>query len=186
MFLRWVAAAVLFLQLPIPLYWFVLHPQIKFWRRHQKAAYLAGVLLSWPAVTVCLVAFRHELFLSRVPALWRIVMGSALIIFEGWIFWRVQHDLGTAKFVGKTELSGGGKIVSWGIYAHIRYPRYVGSFFAILGACFLAGAVALWVVAGAWAVLMLCAIMMEEREMRERFGESYLEYCRQVPRFVPF
>jgi protein-S-isoprenylcysteine O-methyltransferase Ste14 len=185
-FLRCVAVLVLFLQLPIPLYWFVVHPQISFWRKHQNAAYFAGLLVSWPAVTACLIAFRHELFLFGVPSFWRMGLGFGLIAFEAWIFWRVQRDLGTAGFVGKTELSGGGEVVSRGIYARIRNPRYVGSFLAILGACFLAGTAALWIVAAVWAALMLVAIAMEEREMRARFGDSYLEYCRQVPRFLPF
>jgi protein-S-isoprenylcysteine O-methyltransferase Ste14 len=184
-FARWIAALVLFLQLPVPLYWFVVHPQIDFWRRHQKAAYCAGVLLSWPVVTVCLVVFRQRLFLSGAIPIWRIALGFAFIVLEAWIFWRVQHDLGMAKFVGKTELLGGGEIVSQGIYAYIRNPRYVGSFIAILGACFLAGTVALWIVAAVWAGLMRVAISMEEREMRARLGDSYMEYCRRVPRFLP-
>ena len=36
----WIAAVVLFLQLPIPLYWFVMHPQVSYWRRNPKAATL--------------------------------------------------------------------------------------------------------------------------------------------------
>jgi protein-S-isoprenylcysteine O-methyltransferase Ste14 len=185
-FLRWIAGLVLFLQLPVPLYWLVVHPQIRFWRMHQSAAYLAGVALSWPAVTACLIVFRHELVLSSATSVWRIALGFTLIVFEVWIFWRARRDLGTAKFVGKMELSGGGEVVSRGIYARVRNPRYVGSFIAILGACFLAGTTALWIVAALWAALMRIAIATEEREMRERFGENYLEYCRRVPRFLPF
>jgi protein-S-isoprenylcysteine O-methyltransferase Ste14 len=184
-FLPWVAAVVLFLQLPIPLFWFVVHPSIGFWRRHQTAAYFAGVLISWPAVTACLILFRNELFLGDAPAAGRIAIGIALILFELWVFGRVKRDLGIAKFVGKTELSGGGEVVSRGIYGRIRHPRYLGSFIAILGACFLAGTIMLWLVAAVWAVLTLTAIALEEREMRTRFGESYLEYCRTVPRFIP-
>jgi len=98
----------------------------------------------------------------------------------------VKRDLGAAKLVGATELSAGGEVISRGIYARIRHPRYLGSFLAILGACLLAGTTALWIVAGAWTVLTRIAIGMEEREMRARFGESYLAYCRRVPRFLPF
>jgi protein-S-isoprenylcysteine O-methyltransferase Ste14 len=185
-FLRWIAALVLFLQLPVPLYWFVVHPQIDFWRRHGKVVYIAGVLLSWPVVTTFLFVFRRELFLAGTVPFWRIALGVFLIIFEVWLFWRAQHDLGIARFVGQTELSGGGEIVSRGIYARMRNPRYVGSFIAILGACFLAGTTRLWLVALVWTVLMLAAIAMEEREMRARLGQNYLEYCRRVPRFLPF
>jgi protein-S-isoprenylcysteine O-methyltransferase Ste14 len=32
---------------------------------------------------------------------------------------------------------------------------------------------------------MRIAIALEERELHKRFGVSYEEYCRRVPRFVP-
>jgi protein-S-isoprenylcysteine O-methyltransferase Ste14 len=28
-------------------------------------------------------------------------------------------------------------------------------------------------------------VVLEERELRERFGEAWVEYSRRVPRFVP-
>jgi protein-S-isoprenylcysteine O-methyltransferase Ste14 len=183
--LRWIAAFVLFVQLPIPLFWFVFHPQIQFWRRHPKAGYASGLLLAWVPVIAALIFYRHDLFRRELPPAWRIAAGFALLALELWVFWRVEHDLGSARLVGKTELSGGGEVVRKGIYARIRHPRYTGSFLAILGACFLAGTRALWIVAGVWAVLILIAIGFEERELRARFGAAYEDYCRQVPRFLP-
>lgn len=181
----WLAALVLFLQLPIPLFWFVVHPQVSFWRRHQTAGYITGILLSWGPVTAGMMYFREGLFRSDWPPAWSVVVGLGLLVFEGWIFWRVKRDLGAAKLVGKTELSGGGEVVHQGIYARIRHPRYVGSLIAILGACFLAGTRWMWTAAAVWCLLTLVAIMMEERELRARFGSIYEEYCRRVPRFLP-
>lgn len=183
--LGWLAAIVLFLQLPIPLYWFVVHPLVKFWRRHPKAAYITGLLCSWPPVTAAIVVYRRELFRPNWPPTGAIAAGLALIVFEGWMFWRVHRDLGTSRLVGRTELSGSGEIARHGIYARIRHPRYAGSFLAILGACFLAGTRVMWVVAGVWLLLTLTAISLEERELRARFGAAYEEYCRRVPRFFP-
>ena len=183
--LGWLAAAVLFLQLPIPLYWFVVHPQVGFWRRHQKASYIVALLCSWPPVTLCIFLFRKELFRSDWPPVWAALIGFALIIFEGWLFWRLCRDLGAARLVGKAELSGAGSIATHGIYARIRHPRYAGSLLAILGACFLAGKPAMWIVAAAWTALMLVAISFEEREMRRRFGPAFEDYARRVPRFIP-
>lgn len=184
--LKWVSAIVLFAQLPIPLFWFVVHPQVNFWRQRHKAAYITGLLLSWPPVTLWLTIYRRSLFRNSLPPVWQIVLGVALVFFEGWIFWRVKHDLGGARLVGKTELSGGGEIARNGIYARIRHPRYVGSFLAILGACLLAGTSAMWVAAGVWCVLTLIAISLEERELIARFGATYEEYRLRVPRFLPF
>jgi protein-S-isoprenylcysteine O-methyltransferase Ste14 len=181
----WIAAIVLFVQLPIPLFWFVVHPQVRFWRRHTAAGYLTGVLFAWGPVTAAMIIFRHELFRHDWPPLWRLLSGLALLIFEGWVFWRVEHDLGSARLVGKVELSGGGEVISKGIYARVRHPRYVGSFLAILGACLLAGKPAMWLAAGVWLILILIAIAFEEHELRSRFGPAYQEYCRRVPRFFP-
>jgi len=113
-------------------------------------------------------------------------LGFALLVFEVWLFERARRDLGTARFIGRTELSGGGEVVSQGIYGRMRNPRYVGSFLAIVGACLLAGTVRLWLVAAVWTILMRTAIGFEERELRNRFGETYVEYCARVPRFFNF
>ena len=86
--LKWVAAVVLFAQLPIPLFWFVLHPQVNFWRQRRKAAYITGLLLSWPPVTALLVLASHR---DTVPEIVYRLPGKlfsvlVLIIFEGMDF----------------------------------------------------------------------------------------------------
>jgi protein-S-isoprenylcysteine O-methyltransferase Ste14 len=179
------AAVVLFLQLPIPIYWFVVHPFGGFWRTRQSVAFAAGLLASWPPVTLGLILYRHSLFRGARPSVATVVAGLLLIFFEVWIFWRVHRDLGTARLVGKTEMSGAGKLAEGGIYARIRHPRYAGSFLAVVGACLLAGSWVVWIVATAWAGLMLVAISMEEKELGRRFGDEYQDYCRKVPRFIP-
>jgi len=183
--LHWIAAVVFFLQLPIPLYWFVVHPQIRFWRRHRRAAYYAGLALSWGVVTPSLILFHQQLLRADFPPPAFIVAGFACIAAEVWIFWRVKRDLGVVRLVGTTELSGQGEVISRGIYSRIRHPRYAGSFLAIVGACLLAGTNAAWAVAVAWTVLILTAIAFEEHEMRARFGAVFEDYCRRVPRFLP-
>lgn len=149
------------------------------------AGYITGVLLSWGPVTAFLIFFHGDLFRRDWPPAWKIATGLALLVLEAWVFWRVKRDLGAAKLVGKTELSGGGEVVHQGIYARIRHPRYVGSLMAILGACFLAGTRLMWTTAAVWCLLTVVAIAMEERELRSRFGSVYEEYCRRVPRFLP-
>ncbi len=183
--LDWLAAVVLFLNLPIPLYWFVVHPQIHFWRRHQKTAYAAGLMLSWPPVTASMAVYHAELFRRSRPPAAMVTAGLALILFEIWIFWRVKRDMGAARLLGQTELSGGGEIARHGIYARLRHPRYAGSWLAILGACLIAGTRVMWMAAGVWTALALLAISFEERELRVRFGGAYEEYSRRVPRFIP-
>jgi len=184
--LAWIAAVVLFFQLPVPLYWFVLHPNVAFWRRHVRAGFIVAVLFAWGTVTAFLVAFHGVLFArARAPA-WAIAAGLALIALEIYILRCVTRDLGGARLSGKTELSGGGEIVSGGIYARVRHPRYAGTLCAVVGACLLAGTPRLWAVVAVWSLLLFSAIALEEREMRARFGAAYAGYCRRVPRFLPW
>jgi protein-S-isoprenylcysteine O-methyltransferase Ste14 len=181
----WIAAIVLFLQLPIPLYWFVVHPGARFWRRYPRAVYVVGLACSWLPATAVLVLLRRKLFRPTWPSIPAFAAGLVLVAFEIWMFWRAQRGLGTARLVGKTEISGAGEIECGGIYATIRHPRYTASFLAIVGACILAGTRLAWAAAATWLVLMSIVITLEEREMRARFGVAYAEYCREVPRFMP-
>lgn len=181
----WLAAVVLFLQLPIPLYWFVVHPFRAYWKRHPRAVYVVGLSCSWLPVTVALVAFHRELFTHSWPSSGALTAGISLIVLEVWVFWRVHRDLGTARLVGKTELAGTGEIERGGIYSRMRHPRYTASFLAIVGACLLAGTKEVWAAAATWLLLMSVVIAFEEREMHARFGVAYEDYCNKVPRFWP-
>jgi protein-S-isoprenylcysteine O-methyltransferase Ste14 len=181
----WLAAVVLFLHWPIPFYWLALHPQVGFWRHHVRAAYVIGVLVSWPPVTAAMILFRRELFRSRPSPLVAVAAGLVLIGCEVWILTRVHRALGTARLVGTTELSGGGEVARGGIYAYVRHPRYTGSFLAVAGACLVGGTQGMWIASALWVVLMRLAIAFEERELGRRFGAAYEQYRREVPGFVP-
>ncbi|HWG59273.1 MAG TPA: isoprenylcysteine carboxylmethyltransferase family protein [Candidatus Acidoferrales bacterium] len=183
--LRILAGIVFFMQLPVPLYWFVLHPGMRYWRGHRKAGYIVALACSWLPVTVCLIVFRSALFSGARPSAPSIILGLGMIAFEAWVFTRVRRDLGDARLVGHTELLGGGEIANRGVYARIRHPRYLASFLALVGACLLAATCLMWTIAAIWTVLTFAAILMEEREMRARFGASYEVYARRVPRFLP-
>lgn len=182
----WVAGIVLFMQLPIPLYWFVLHPAKDFWRGRGNVTYVAAMGLSWLPVSILLIIYHRELLRSDWPSAWQFDLGLVLIVLEVWTFVKVKRDLGGARLVGATEISGGGQIEQAGIYARIRHPRYAGSFLALLGACLVGGTRVTWAAVAIWTILTAVAIGMEERELRARFGNSYQEYCRRVPRFIPW
>jgi protein-S-isoprenylcysteine O-methyltransferase Ste14 len=45
--------------------------------------------------------------------------------------------------------------------------------------------VGLYVMTGLCFVLLWVIVLLEERELRERFGQAYVDYSARVPRFVP-
>lgn len=182
---RWIAAIIFWMQLPNPLFWLVVHPQIRHWRGHLRAAYITALVSSWGSVTICLFLFYRVIFRPASPGDLQIGIGLLLIAADLWLFGRARRDLGTARLIGKTELSGGGEVVDTGIYAYLRNPRYTGMIASIFGACLLAATPLMWAVCGVWLVLVLIVIGFEEHELRGRLGAPYVEYCRRVPRFIP-
>jgi protein-S-isoprenylcysteine O-methyltransferase Ste14 len=185
MIFKWIAAVVFFLQLPNPLFWLVLHPQVGFWRNHVRAGYITALAVAWGLVTVFLIRFHSTIFRNDVPGDLQIGAGLLFIALDLWLFAKVRRDLGTSRLIGRTELAGGGEVATVGIYSRIRHPRYAGMMASVLGACLLVATPLMWGVAAVWLLLVTVVISLEERELRARFGAAYSEYCQRVPRFIP-
>jgi protein-S-isoprenylcysteine O-methyltransferase Ste14 len=184
-FLHAVAGFVLFFELPIPIYWLILHPFRSFWRTRLRAAFWIAGLTAWICGGVALWVFRGDL-LAPVPAPWpAIATGFALIAIEAYLFARVERELGGKRLVGHAELTGSGEMFSGGLYSHVRHPRYAGMFSAVLGAALLAGTSLLWIVLAIWLPFALIVIRLEERELAIRFGPGYEAYRKRVPAFLP-
>ena len=183
---RWIAAIVFFFELPTPIFWLVVHPQIGYWRGRLRAAYVTAVVSSWGPVTILLITFHRAIFTSVRRGDLQIGLGLLLIAAGIRLFGRAKQDLGAPRFIGKTEILGGGEVVETGIYSLMRNPRYVGMMASVAGACLLAATPLMWAVCGAWLLLVLVVIGFEERELRARLGASYIDYCRRVPRFIPY
>jgi protein-S-isoprenylcysteine O-methyltransferase Ste14 len=78
------------------------------------------------------------------------------------------------------------RLVAAGPYRWVRNPIYVGAFLVVLGEAGLFLSLALLVYAGAMAIFChLFVVGYEERTLRRRFGEAYMEYLQTVPRWIP-
>ena len=78
------------------------------------------------------------------------------------------------------------KLVTGGIYSHVRNPMYVGNFFLLVG---LAVASNSWVFSlAAIPIAMLTHVLIiaaEEDFLRGKFGAEFDAYCARSPRWVP-
>ena len=184
-FLHAVAGFFLFFELPIPIYWLILHPFNGFWRSRVRTAFWFAGLTAWISGGVLLWIYRHSLLSNNQPPWTRIVAGFLLIGVEIYLFWRVERELGSRRLVGHSELTGAGKMHTGGLYAHVRHPRYSGMFCAVVGAGLLCGTHVLWATLAVWWIFALLAIRMEERELAARFGDDYVAYKKRVPAFLP-
>lgn len=184
-----IALFVLVLQLPIPVFWLLVHPAVRFWRRHPRACYYGVGPSAWLLVAVVLLAPRSwwlEERFARHPLL--AVAGGVLIATDFWLIRQLERRAGWRVLVGLPELglrSGTVPVVATGIYARLRHPRYLGMMLSWAGAVLLSGSTRLlWLVAG-FTVLAVLATKLEERELLNRLGAAYADYRRRVPRFIP-
>lgn len=78
------------------------------------------------------------------------------------------------------------KLVTRGLYAHVRNPMITGVMAILLGEAlvFHSVRILIWFIVF-FAVNTVYFIASEEPGLVERFGEEYLEYEKNVPRWIP-
>ncbi len=181
----WIAGCVLWANLPVPVYWLVLHTGVGFWRRHARAGYATAVAAGWGSASLLAWMCGGALLNAAAAPLAAKCGGAALIAFDVWVLAHVERQMGGRRLVGQAELSSSGEMKTDGIYARLRHPRYAAMMISTLGACLMAARPVMWCVAGAWAAVVAMMIRVEERELVARFGGAYEEYRRQVPALIP-
>ena len=78
------------------------------------------------------------------------------------------------------------EIVVRGPYRYVRNPMYVAVMLALTGEALLFEAASLLIYAAlAFSFFHLWVVFYEEPTLRRKFGDSYREYCRRVPRWLP-
>ena len=185
----WLALVTVVAAPPFVLFWFFVHPFARQWRNLGPAkAYpiLAAVVA---AAMVAISQFRGPLLRTHfgvsVP-LTVLAIGLFLIAFVLGLL-RMKR-LTPAVMLGLPELSRcghPGTLVTEGVYAHIRHPRYVEVGLGLAALALFSNYLAAYVLALAYIPVIYLVVLLEERELRQRFGRDYEDYCRRVPRFLP-
>jgi protein-S-isoprenylcysteine O-methyltransferase Ste14 len=188
---RCVFAVLLLVGLPPGLLmWFIVHPFVGFWRR-------LGVRASLAINTVVMVAGVVGLWVLREPLLghdlgtsWPlVVLGVALCVVA------IRMGLARRKYLTFRILAGvpefaraedeQGTLLTEGPYARIRHPRYVELMTWTFAYAFIANYVGVYILALVTPPLVHLVVLMEEQELRDRFGEEYGLYSARVPRYIP-
>ena len=80
------------------------------------------------------------------------------------------------------------RLVVRGLYRYVRNPMYLGLLFALAGEAVLLPGIAgvmLGTLAAFWILTTIFVLVYEEPALRARFGDEYLDYCRNVRRWIP-
>jgi protein-S-isoprenylcysteine O-methyltransferase Ste14 len=174
---------------PALLYWFILHPFVGFWRRvgPRGTFWLLGIFLVGGAAA--LYPFRDALLgrdLGTNPV--TTILALALLAVSARVSRLRRRHLKLRTLAGLPEVSPerhGIGLLTEGIYGRIRHPRYVEFALGFLGWALFADYLGLYLLAAAAFATLYLIVLLEERELRARFGEAYVHYSSRVPRFVP-
>jgi protein-S-isoprenylcysteine O-methyltransferase Ste14 len=185
----WIALLLLVCLPPGVMLWFFIHPFVRFWRR--LGAGWTYALLSVPTVLVMafMWSMRHRLLAVDFGfSLWLTGLGVLVLCAGLTISLRRRRHLTVRIITGVAELArdpGQSRLLTEGIYAKIRHPRYVELLFVQLAYALFANYLALYVTCLLYIPVILGVVVLEERELRQRFGVRYDRYCQRVPRFIP-
>ncbi len=92
----------------------------------------------------------------------------------------------TLVFLGWKEIySARGRLVSWGIYRHLRHPQYLGIWIFIVAWLIQWPTVITIVLAPVLVVTYYWLARREEVMVAREFGDEYLRYRQRVPMFLP-
>lgn len=172
------------------LFWFVIHPWARWWRRLGPARTYVIVLPAVVAFGALLFRIRGRLLGADLGMKWSLI-AVALVLFGAMTMLELQYwkHLSIATLVGVPELSPSeqrkGRLLQDGIYRVVRHPRYLSAGIGVIANALIVN------YAGLYILLLLLfpagyvLVVLEERELRERFGEEYRRYQREVPRFIP-
>jgi protein-S-isoprenylcysteine O-methyltransferase Ste14 len=117
-----------------------------------------------------------------------ILLGVSLV-FVVWGF-ALLRSLGGANPPGRAspvfEWENTGRLVTSGIYRHIRHPMYSSLLFLAWGTFLKSMTVAAFVLAGTASLALVAAARAEEAENLAKFGSEYRDYMLRTARFLPF
>jgi protein-S-isoprenylcysteine O-methyltransferase Ste14 len=113
------------------------------------------------------------------------ILGTAILIASSVLAISARRHLGQ-YWSGTIGMKEEHQLIRSGPYAFVRHPIYTGFLGGMIGT-----AIALGELRGVLAVIVLLVaylrkIRVEEKRLVQRFGESYIQYRKEVRMLVPF
>jgi protein-S-isoprenylcysteine O-methyltransferase Ste14 len=132
------------------------------------------------------IPFLLAMIVFAQPTAVTMAIGFVVAVIGEFIrFWGVAYAGSLTRVTGSV---GAPEVIVAGPFAHVRNPLYVGNLLTYIGIGFMSNALFPWLIvfAALWFGFQYYQIvMLEEKFLEKEFGSVYLEFKRNVPRFVP-
>ena len=186
---RYYVALVMVVATPTAIpFWFLVHPFIGFWRK-------VGLWITYPLQLCLMILIAIGLYLVRD---WLLavefstnyfLIALAIAVWCGAVYVERQcrRRLPLRVLIGVPELAPNqskDKLLTAGIYSHIRHPRYVGIMLGMLAYALFTNYLGVYIAFVAWVIAILCFVPLEERELRARVIKAYEEDVRHLAQLL--
>ncbi len=140
----------------------------------------------FPLVLFSMFFITQPFFVSHPKRNAAILLIGALPVLFGQLFRLAVIGYAYIKRGGKDKKVYADDLVIRGFYAHSRNPMYVGNLAIVIGFALMFSSIWSYVFVIPFFIFAYLAITnAEEFYLAEKFGASYQEYVRTVPRFWP-
>ncbi len=132
------------------------------------------------------IPFLLVMMVFAHPTLMTVTAGVVLVAFgESMRFWGVAYAGSLTRVTGSV---GAPEVIVAGPFAYVRNPLYVGNMLTYIGVGVMSNALFPWLVSAAvvyFAFQYSQIVFAEEEFLVNEFGSGYVEYKKNVPRFIP-
>ena len=132
------------------------------------------------------IPFLLIMFFYEDANVWSLIAGFLIALCgEGIRFWGVSWAGSETRTTGSV---GGTFLVVSGPFAHVRNPLYVGNILMYLGLGIMSFAIFPYLQIAALLFFFIqyhFIVTEEEGYLRNTYGDSYADYVKNVPRFIP-
>ena len=173
----------------IPLFWFVIHPFARRWQRMSRSPYRA-LLPVWFAMIAGLGWITWPWHSQQLYSTsWTWITALPFLLAGVRVYRRIFSEFGAHKVSGEAELrprEHRQELVTTGLHRSARHPIYLAHLCNLAGWALGSGLLMVYVLLAVNAFITFpVMVYIEERELEERFGESFREYKSRVP-LVPW
>lgn len=186
----WLAVMTVITLPPGLLFWFVIHPWARQWRKLGPRRTYLIVLPALAALGTLLFQVRRQLVGADLGMHYSLIaIAGVIYCVTFWLEFRYWKHLNIAIAAGVHELSPAGaqkgKLLRQGVYGTIRHPRYLSAGLGVIANALIMNYVGVYLLILVLYPVGFVMLLFEERELLDRFGEEYRQYQAEVPRFLP-
>lgn len=172
----------------IPVFWLIIHPFATLWRSRSCSPHrvlLPAWIGMWLIFGVSTAPARHFVLYRRH---WTLIPAAFLLALGFWIYIQSGKGFSWIHLSGLPEIRSDAQnqtLIISGLHNHVRHPIYLGHLCEMLAWSLATGLLVCYVLMGFAVITGAFMIRMEDRELEQRFGDSYRNYRARVPAILP-